>query len=50
MQEWAAKCTQAVVGDISIADYQKYVDEINNRADVKAAYKEFRDSYKEIFG
>jgi putative aldouronate transport system substrate-binding protein len=45
MQNWATKCTQAVVGDISIAEFQAYVDSINADPDVKAAYKEFADQY-----
>jgi putative aldouronate transport system substrate-binding protein len=49
MQSWAAKCTQAVVGEITIEEFQKYVDTINNDPDMKAAYKEFADNYRQIF-
>jgi putative aldouronate transport system substrate-binding protein len=48
MQNWATKCAQAVVGDISMADFQSYVDSINNDPDVKAAYQEFAQMYKDM--
>lgn len=48
MQSWAAKCVQAVVGEISIQEFQKYVDSINADPDMKAAYKEFAAMYREI--
>jgi putative aldouronate transport system substrate-binding protein len=48
MQNWATKCAQAVVGDITIAEFQAYVDSINSNADVKAAYQEFAKMYKDM--
>lgn len=49
-QEWAAKCVQAVMGQISIEEYQQYVDKINSDPEIKKAYQEFAQSYKDIFG
>lgn len=49
MQEWATKGVQAVIGTISVEEYQLYVDKINGDTEVKKAYKEFADSYKAIF-
>jgi putative aldouronate transport system substrate-binding protein len=49
MQAWAAKCTQAVVGDISLDEFQRYVDSINNDPEMKTAYREFAANYREIF-
>ncbi|GHV40404.1 putative ABC transporter peptide-binding protein YtcQ [Spirochaetia bacterium] len=47
-QTWAANCAKAVVGDITIAEFQAYVDSINNNADVKAAYQEFAKMYQDM--
>jgi putative aldouronate transport system substrate-binding protein len=48
MQNWAARCAQAVVGDITMAEFQRYVDTINNDSEVKAAYQEFAKMYKDM--
>jgi putative aldouronate transport system substrate-binding protein len=46
---WAAKATQAVTGQISMTEYQAYVDTINKDPDMKDAYKEFADNYHMIY-
>jgi putative aldouronate transport system substrate-binding protein len=46
---WAAKATQAVTGQISMAEYQAYVDTINRDADVRAAYQEFAANYHQVY-
>ncbi|MDF2960037.1 MAG: extracellular solute-binding protein family 1 [Paenibacillus sp.] len=44
--EWKANVTKAIVGQISMDEYRKYVEKINNLPETKQAYKEFADHYK----
>ncbi|MDR0562272.1 MAG: extracellular solute-binding protein [Spirochaetaceae bacterium] len=48
-QAWAAKAVQAVVGDISLEDFQTYVDGLNRDPDIRKAYREFAEAYKAIY-
>jgi putative aldouronate transport system substrate-binding protein len=41
---------QAVVGEITMAEFQSYVDSINNDPQMKQAYKEFAVEYKTLMG
>jgi putative aldouronate transport system substrate-binding protein len=47
---WATKAVQATVGEISMADFDAYVNTINNDPDIKAAYREFGDQYRAMYG
>ena len=47
-QTFAQRCVQATTGEISMDDYQKYVDSINAESDVKTAYREFAEAYKAL--
>jgi putative aldouronate transport system substrate-binding protein len=47
---WATKCVQAVVGEISMAEFQSYVDSVNSDPQMKQAYKEFAAEYKVLMG
>lgn len=49
-QDWAAKGVQAVTGQISMEDYQAYVDELNAKPEMKEAYQEFAASYQAVVG
>jgi len=47
-QTFAMRCVQATTGEISMADFQRYVDTVNADSDVKVAYREFADAYKSM--
>ena len=47
-QEWAAKGVQAVTGQISMEEYQAYVEELNTKPEIKEAYQEFAASYQAV--
>jgi putative aldouronate transport system substrate-binding protein len=49
-KEWQAMATKAIVGQISMEEYKSYVDKLNENPDLKKAYKEFAESYKQYFG
>lgn len=49
-QEWASMAIKAVVGQISMEDYKAYVDKLNNNPEIKKAYLEFAQSYKDVYG
>ncbi|TDF95209.1 extracellular solute-binding protein [Paenibacillus piri] len=46
--EWTAMRTRAIIGNISIQDFQAYVDKLNIMPDFKKAYKEFAENYKQM--
>ncbi|MBA2938956.1 ABC transporter substrate-binding protein [Paenibacillus sp. CGMCC 1.16610] len=46
--EWKSMVTKAIVGQITMEEYQKYVDTINNLPEAKKAYAEFATQYKAI--
>ena len=48
-QDWLARAVQAVTGQVSMADYNSYLNTLNNNADMKAAYQEFAQAYRTIF-
>src|SRR5690606_29024538 len=47
--EWESMVVKTIVGQISMEEYQAYVDEINNKPEIKQAYQEFAAQYKEKF-
>lgn len=49
-KEWQAMATKAIVGQITMEEYKSYVDKLNENPDLKKAYKEFAESYKQYFG
>ncbi|MFC3841823.1 type 2 periplasmic-binding domain-containing protein [Paenibacillus sp. MAH-36] len=49
-KEWQAMATKAIVGQITMEEYKSYVDKLNENQDLKKAYKEFAESYKQYFG
>ncbi|SFL56371.1 putative aldouronate transport system substrate-binding protein [Paenibacillus sp. 1_12] len=48
-QEWESMRVKAIIGQISMDEYKKYVDKLNESADFKKAYQEFTTDYKRIF-
>ena len=50
VNEWASTAVKAVIGQISMEEYEAYVAKLNENPDIKAAYLEFADSYKAVFG
>lgn len=47
-QEWAAKGVQAVTGQISMEEYQDYVNTLNEKPEIKEAYLEFAETYQAV--
>ncbi|WP_240416038.1 extracellular solute-binding protein [Paenibacillus periandrae] len=48
-QEWTSMSVKAVVGQISIDEYKAYIKKINDDPNIKKAYKEFAQDYKETY-
>jgi putative aldouronate transport system substrate-binding protein len=48
--EWQSMVIKAIVGQISMEEYKKYVDGLNNKAEFKQAYNEFAAAYKAKIG
>ncbi|MDB5085936.1 MAG: extracellular solute-binding protein family 1 [Bacilli bacterium] len=47
--DWNTKTVEAIVGKISMDDYKKYVDSLNNNPDFKKAYQEFKQFYDQFW-
>ena len=48
-QDWLSRAVQAVMGQISMADYSAYLDTLNNNPEMRTAYQEFAREYRAIF-
>ena len=46
INEWSAYATKAIIGQITIEEYQAYVDTLNNMPEFKTAYQEFAEAYE----
>ena len=46
---WLSQAAQFVSGQITLEQYQAYVDTINRDPDMRAGYREFAEQYREIF-
>ncbi|MGF7050587.1 putative aldouronate transport system substrate-binding protein [Paenibacillus sp. DS2015] len=46
--EWKSMVTQAIVGQITMEDYKKFIDKLNNIPEAKKAYQEFAAQYKAL--
>jgi hypothetical protein len=47
-QTFAARCVQAATGEISMAEYERYVDSINADSDIKQSYQELASAYEAL--
>jgi putative aldouronate transport system substrate-binding protein len=47
-QTFAAKCVQATTGEISMTEYERYVDSVNADPDVRQSYQELAKAYKDL--
>ncbi|HZG86699.1 extracellular solute-binding protein [Paenibacillus sp.] len=48
--EWESMVVKAIVGQISMEEYQAYVDGLNGKPEIQKAYQEFAQAYKEKIG
>jgi putative aldouronate transport system substrate-binding protein len=49
-QEWTSMAVKAIVAQISMDEYNAYVNSLNEKAEFKKAYQEFAQDYKDIYG
>ncbi|NHN31476.1 extracellular solute-binding protein [Paenibacillus agricola] len=47
--EWKTMSNRMIVGQISVEEYKQYVEKITNLPDLKQAFKEFAQAYKDFF-
>ena len=47
--DWETQVIQAIVGDISMEQYEAYVADLNNRPEFRQAYQEFAADYEQFW-
>jgi putative aldouronate transport system substrate-binding protein len=47
--EWQSNVVKTIVGEMSVEQFEKYIDSLKNKSEFKKAFKEFDKSYKAIW-
>lgn len=50
VNDWASTAVKAVIGQITMEEYEAYVDNLNQNPEIKTAYQEFAKSYQAVYG
>lgn len=47
--EWESKVVETIVGEMSEEEFEKYIEDLRNKKEIKQSFKEFKESYEKIW-